>query len=269
MKGKSIMTEEDLIRLLESRHDIQAVADPARLTSAPAHQAAVAASRQELANARDLLVAKVAHNTREASETDTERASVQKSLGNALDHYRFYRSRTYDALLNPPPGTQISTEEITRRQRLYDRYFKLNYTELSKQALDKQVEVLDNLLTAHETEDELKNLGHTHQLEAAFRPAIAAIQEFHRETREDLMATAILVEARTIFDRAHRANTQLIDSLLIRHSLESEAGHFIKRRDPTYAARRRANTPIAQEPEASTIETEIQQTEPTEHPTPA
>lgn len=255
------MTEEDLTRLLESRHDIQAVADPGRLTSDPGFQTAVATSRQELSTARDLLVARVALNTQEASETDSERANVQKTLGNALEYYRFFRSRTYDALLNFAPNAQLSAEEITRRQRLYDRYFKLNYSELGRQATEKQVEVLDNLVTAHETEEDLKNLGYAAQLEAAIRPAIAAVQEYHRETREDLTATAVLVEARTLFDRAQRAHILLVESLLVRHGLESEAGHFLKRRDPTYAARRRSQTPVAQEPEAAAIETEIQQTE--------
>lgn len=264
MKGKSIMTEEDLIRLLESRHDIQAVADPARLSGEAAYQDAIAVSRDELAAARAELVDKVAHNTQEASETDAERANVQKEMGNALDHYRYYRSRTYDALLNPPPGMQPSVEEAVRRQRLYERYYKLSASDLGRQALEKQVEVLDNLLTAHETEEDLKNLGHTAQLEAAFRPAIVAVQEFHRETREDLMATATLVEARTAFDRAHKAHTLLIDSFLVRYGLESEAGHYIKRRDASYAARRRSKAPVAQEPEAVSIETEIQQSEPVE-----
>ncbi len=263
------MTEEDMIRLLESRHDIQAVADPARLSGDAAYQGAIAASRDELAAARAVLVDKVAHNTQEASETDAERANVQKELGSALDHYRYYRSRTYDALLNPPPGMQPSVEESVRRQRMYERYYKLSASDLGRQALEKQVEVLDNLLTAHETEEELKNLGHTAQLEAAFRPAIAAVQEFHRETREDLMATAVLVEARATFDRAHKAHTLLIDSFLVRYGLESEAGHFIKRRDPTYAARRNAKAPVAQEPEAVSIETEIQQNEPVEEVAPA
>lgn len=257
------MTEEDLIRLLESRHDIQAVANPARLTSDPGHQISVANSREELSNARELLVARVALTTREASETDNERTNVKNTLGNALEHYRFFRNRAYDALLNLPPGTRLPDEEITRRQRLYDRYFKLNYTQLSRQALEKQVEVLDNLVAAHETEEDLRNLGHSAQLEAAIRPAIAAIQEYHRETREDLMATSALIEARTIFDRAHRAHVLLVESLLVRHGLENEAGHFLKRRDAAYAARRRSKTSVTQEPEAATIETEIQQTQET------
>src|SRR5690554_3345678 len=69
-KGDNTMTEEDLTRLLESRHDIQAATDPARLTPDPAHQAAITASRHELANARAHLVTKVALNTQDASETD-------------------------------------------------------------------------------------------------------------------------------------------------------------------------------------------------------
>lgn len=260
MKGKSTMTEEDLIRLIESRHDIQAVADPARLTGDSDYQIPVTASRRELAAVRELLVARVAFSTREASETDTERAHAHKALGNALEHYRFFRSRTYDALLNLPPSAQITVEEVTRRQRLYDRYFKLNYSDLSRQAFEKQVEVLDNLLAAHESEAELKALGHTAELEAVIRPAIKAIQEYHRETREDIMATSALVEARTVFDRAHRAHIQLIESLLVRHNIEHEAGHFLKRRDPTYAARRRTKAPVTQEPDAIAIKTEIQNT---------
>lgn len=257
------MTEEDLIRLLESRHDIQAVADPAKLTPSPAFQTAVVASRDELAKTRDTLVIAVAFNTNELSETDTERANVQNLLGNAREHYRYYRARTRDTLLNPAPGTIVAPEESTRRERLYDRYYKLNHSELANMALDKQVEVLDALLTAHDTESDLKALGHGPPLEAAIRPAIQAVQEFHREIREDLIATQTLVTARTAFDRTHRAHIQLIDSLLLRHERESEAGHFIKRRDPSYAARRRTKTPVVQEPEATVIESEVQQSEET------
>ncbi len=257
------MTEEDQIRLLESRHDIQAVTDPASLTPVPAYQAAVATSRDNLQAARDALVLQVAHNTTEQSETDTERANVQKQLGNAREHYRFYRSRTRDALLNPAPGVKLSPEESARRQRLYDRYYKLNNTALSFLALDKQVEILDALLTAYQTEEELKDLGHGPILEAAIRPAIAAIQEFHREVREDLLATRTLVEARTTFDRAHRFHIQLVDSLLQLHERAHDAGHFLKRRDPAYAARRKSRKPIAEEPESHTIETEILAPQPT------
>lgn len=250
------MTEEDQIRLLESRHDIQAVADPASLTPLPTFQDAVATSRDELAAARNALVLAVANNTNEQSETDTERANVQNLLGNAREHYRFYRIRTRDTLLNPAPGVQIAPEEFIRRERLYNRYFPLAASDLAFQALDKQVEVLDTLVTAHHTEDELKALGHGPALEAAIRPAIAAVQEFHREVREDLIATRTLVDARTIFDRAHRAHIQFVESLLLRHERD-DAGHFIKRRDPSYAARRRTKSPIAQEPETPAIQSEI------------
>ncbi len=259
------MTEEDLIRLLESRHDIQAVADPTKLTPTPAFQAAVAASRDELAAARSALILTVAVNTNESSETDTERAHVQNLLGNAREHYRYYRARTRDTLLNYAPGTVVAPEESTRRERLYDRYYKLNHSELANMALDKQVEVLDALLTAHETENELKALGHGPLLEAAIRPGIQAVQEFHREVREDLIATQALVIDRIVFDRTHRAHIQFIESLLLRHERDSEAGYFVKRRDPSYAARRRTKAPMAQEPEATDIVSEILQPAETTH----
>lgn len=190
------MTEEDTIRLLESRHDIHAVASPAGLTNDPVYQAAVIESRNELAAARADLVQKVAHNTLELSETDTERAHAQQQLAEAVEHYRYYRGRTEDALLNPPPGQPLGPEEFNRRQRLFGRYYEQNPSELVRLSLNKQVEVLDALLSAYQTEAELQNLNHLVHLEATFRPAIDAVQEYHRETHEDLVATETLQQAR-------------------------------------------------------------------------
>lgn len=251
------MTEEDTIRLLESRHDIHAVANPGGLTHDPVYQAAVIESRDELAAARAELVQKVAHNTLELSETDTERARAQQLLAEAVEHYRYYRGRTEDALLNPPPGQPLGPEEFNRRQRLFGRYYEQNPSELVRLSLNKQVEVLDALLSAYQTEAELQNLNHLAHLEATFRPAIDAVQEYHRETHEDLMATETLQQARRAFDRALLAHTRLVESLLTRVDREDDARHFIKRREPAYAARRRAKTSVAQEPEVDSIESEI------------
>src|SRR5690554_6667396 len=177
------MTEKDTIRLLETRHNILTVADPAALTDDPVYQAAVTQSRDQLGAARAELVEKVAHNTLELSETDTERARVQRLLTEALEHYRYYRGRTEDALLNPPPEHPLSAEELTRRQRLFTRYFGPNASDLGRLGFSKQIEVLDALLTAYQSEDELEVLGHLPHLQTAFLPAIAAIQELQRETQ--------------------------------------------------------------------------------------
>lgn len=251
------MTEKDTIRLLETRHDILAVADPAALTDSPVYRRAVAQSRDELGMARAELVEKVALNTVESSETDTERARVQRLLSEALEHYRYYRGRTEDALLNPPPEHPLSAEELNRRQRLYTRYYGQNASDLGRVGFAKQIEVLDALLTAYQSENELEALGHLPHLQTAFRPAIAAIQELQREIQQDRAATETLDAARNALDRAHRAHTQWVESLLIRAGREDDAGHFIKRRQPAYAARRRAKTSVAQEPEAETIDSEI------------
>ncbi|AWV88718.1 hypothetical protein [Bradymonas sediminis] len=251
------MTEEDNIRLLESRHDIHALADPSVLTDDATYLSALSASRDELAEARADLVKKVAHNTLELSQTDTERARTQQLITDALEHYRYYRGRTHDALLNPPPGQPLNPGEANRRQRLFDRYYQSNSSDIARLGLDKQVEALEGILSAYQAEDELKVLGHLPQLEAAFRPAIESISNFHREAHQDLIATRALGQSRAAFDRAQSAHIRLLESLLTRMQREDDARHFIKRRDPAYAARRRARTSVSQEPEAALIESEV------------
>ena len=250
------MFDEDMIRLLESRFDVQAVKDPSKLTDKPVYQAAVAESRDELAGARADLVGAVAHNSRARGETDAEGARAQTLIGKAQDHYRYYRGRAKDALLNPPPNQPLSAEEIHRRQRLFDRYYGLPPYDLERLALDKKVEVFEHLLTAYQSEKDLKNLGHLPALKAVFDPAIEAGAEFQREVGEDLGATQALKDSRAAFDRAHRAHIRQVDSVLTRFGREDEARHFIKRRDPAYAARRRAKAPAAQEPDIDRIESE-------------
>lgn len=251
------MTEEDLIRLLESRHDLRAAADPDALSDDPIYQGAVSRSREQLAKAREELMNMVAHNTRELSETDTERARAHQSLAKALDHYRYYRGRTEDALLNPPPGQPLDAEELTRRQHLFDRYYAQSPSVFGRMALNKQVEALDALLQAYQANNELHSLGHLPELMRAFRPAIDAVQEYHRETQEDLLATEQLHAARRAFDLAHNAHIRLIESLLTRADRQNDARLFIKRREPSYIARRRSKTSIEQEPELESIESEV------------
>src|SRR5690606_33394585 len=94
-KGGSTMklTEEDTIRLLEARHDIKAVADPATLTPDEKFWEGIEASRDELADAREALSRAISHNTQEMGETDTERAKLQTALRTARESYRYYRGR--------------------------------------------------------------------------------------------------------------------------------------------------------------------------------
>lgn len=253
-----MLNEEDATRLLESRHDVEVLADPSSLVASPDFQPSVVASRDELAGARAELVDKASANARDLSETDAERANAHMTLEFAVDYYDYFRRRAQNLLLETAPGVRLTPEETHRRGRLFNRYFNMSRTALSGQSIDKQIEVLQALKQGFKGEPELQQLIDD---DAPFNEAVEAAADgaknLQREIREDLLATRELRRAREAFDRLHRSHVQLVESLLTRQGRSDEAGRFIKRRDPAYAARRRARAPIHDEPEAPEIESEV------------
>lgn len=108
-----------------------------------------------------------------------------------------------------------------------------------------------------EVEPDFNGLDGDGKFADAVDEAEAALRELQRETQEDIIATRALNAARAVFDRVHKAHTMLIESVLAREERLDEARRFIRRRDPAYAARRRARAPVEQEAEAAEVEAEV------------
>lgn len=241
-------TEEDRRRLLESRHDISAVASPVTLTPNATYQMAIVASRDELAQERVSLQSAAGRVVRERGETDTERAKLADSIAALVRRYAFVRGKVQDALLNVDPDVAINATEIERRKRLVDRTFRLSQSDLERLSQGDIIEFVGTVVEALGAEPDLVPLGYAASFGAVHQSAKSDAQEFSRETKEDAQAVTLLRAARDAFDRAAYAHTLLVESILVRHNRKEELGQFILSRNAAYAARRAARVPLSEEP---------------------
>lgn len=246
-------TEEDRRRLLESRHDLGAIADSAALTDNKAMQAAAIASRDELAVSREALRLAAAAVDREHGETDTERLKLSTMLTLLTRRYGFVRSKVQDVLLNVDPDANLAATEIERRQRLVNRVFGVATSELERLGQGALIERLGSVIEALTTDPDLTPLNHAESLGTAYKAAQEAAQSLNRETDEDADAMKALRVAREALDRSASAHSQLLESILVRQKREAELGRFVLAREAAYAARRAAHTPISEEPGAGDV----------------
>ncbi len=250
------MTDEDLRRLLESRHDLTASKKPEVMTVDSSLKAAVTTFRKDLEAARHQLTAAVAAVSREKTETEAERIQVHKCLASAVARYGFIRGKVGDALLNTDPDEQIDPKEIERRQKLYDRVFGIMPSDLDRLSQKAGIEKLESVTQSLSGEPDLKPLGYAGALSKTLTAAVSAIGKLNREIDEDSAAMVALRAAREQFDRNHASYALLVQAVLVREKRESEIGRYVLARDPTYAARRAARAPMEQEPGADEIEAE-------------
>ncbi len=254
-------TDEDRRRLLESRHDIAACENTILLSTNPAMQSAVAASRDELALARAALQSAAALTARERTETDAERARLEETVSAAVRRYGFVRSKIQDTLLNIDPDAPLPASEMERRQRLFGRVFRVAPSDLERLGQGSIIELVGGVADALDKEPDLAPLGLASALAAAHAAARNAAKELNRETDEDAQAMTTLRAARESFDRASSAHALLIESILVRNGRKEDFGRFILARDPAYAARRAARVPVTEEPGAAEIEPPIAATQ--------
>ena len=250
----SMYAEEDRRRLLESRHDIAACQKPADLSPISVYQKAAAASRDELANADATLRAACALAAREHTETDIERTKLGQTISSAVRKYAFIRGKVHDALVNIDPDAPLPASEIERRERLIGRVFRIATSDLERLGQGAIIEFLTSVVDALDNEPDLKSLGLTSALANGVNAAKNAAKELNRETDEDAQAMSKLRAAREAFDRAAKSHLLQIESILVRQSRIDEIGRFILARDPAYAARRAARSPVNEEPGATEIE---------------
>ncbi len=246
-------TEEDRRRLLESRHDLGALAKPAALTENKALQNAAIASRDELAATRETLRVAAADVDREHTETDAERIKLATALTGVTRRYGFVRSKVQDTLLNVDPDASPAPAEIERRQRLVNRVFGASPSDLERLGQGALIERLGSVVEALTKDPDLAPLKHAVTLGAAYKTAQDAAQSLNRETDEDADAMKALRAAREAFDRSASAHSLLLESILVRQKREAELGRFVLGRDAAYTARRAAHTPLSDEPGAEDL----------------
>jgi hypothetical protein len=244
-------TEEDRRRLLESRHDIGAVARPVVLTPHAHFQMAIVASRDELAQERNALQDAAGRVLRERGETDTERAKLADSIAALVRRYAFVRGKVQDALLNVDPDVVINATEIERRRRLVERTFRLAQSDLERLAQNAIIEYIGTVVQALETEPDLIPLGYGPSFAAVHQSAKSDAQELSRESNEDAQAQSALRGVRDTFDRAAYAHALLVESILVRQNRRDELGQFILSRNAAYSE---ARAPIDDEPGSKDID---------------
>jgi hypothetical protein len=248
-----MIANEDRQRLLESRHDI-AAAVPTAITSNAAYQAALAQSRDHLAAKRTELHESAQTHSREKSETDAERATLATAVSNAVRWYEFIRDRAESRLLKIAPNVQVDVHEMERRQKLFARVFGIAPSGFSVQSSQAVIETIGMVTEALAKEPELAPLNLDDDLRKAHQAAEVAASALNREIDEDSAAQKALRQAREGIDRAARTHARIVEGVLIHEGKENELGQYVLARDAAYAARRKANVPLSEEPGAETIE---------------
>ncbi|HRI68052.1 MAG TPA: hypothetical protein PK156_27635 [Polyangium sp.] len=248
-----MIANEDRQRLLESRHDI-AAAEPTSMTSNAAYQAAAAQSRDHLAAKRADLHQVAQTHSREKSETDAGRATLAAAVSNALRWYEFVRDRAESRLLKPAPNVHVDVHEMERRQKLFARVFGIAPSSFSAQSTQAVIETFGMVAEALTKEPDLVPLKLDDDMRNAHQAAEAAAVSLNREIDEDSAAQKALRQAREAFDRAARTHARIVEGILVHENKEDDLGQYVLSRDPAYAARRKANAPLSEEPGAETIE---------------
>lgn len=251
-KPKLFGTLQDQARLLEGRYDVKAAQSPEQIAHTQAGQALLTESAADLSDHHQALRGALLAQARDLGETDAARAAAQAAIRDAVATYSFVRRKIKDALLNLPPdqARTTSAEEITLRARAIERVLGRHTGKINNQGVERQVTLLTELAQAIAQDPILSAPGAHKGLEDAIARADAAQKDLSREQREDTDAMRALTTARDAFDRAASAHALLVRALLTRQGRESELGRFIKAQDPAYAARRRAQQPIEDEPDA-------------------
>lgn len=254
-KPRLFGTLQDQARLLEGRHDVKAAAAPEQVAPTKAGQALLTESVAELAESRQTLRQAILIQAREAGETDQARAEVNTAITDAVATYAYVRNRIKDALLNLLPHEQraLSTEELALRRRAFNRVLGRNPSDITNQSPEKQVTLLTDVAEAIGQDPRLGGFNIHQDLVEAITRADASQAGWTKERGEDSDAMRSLVAAREGFDRVASAHGLLVRSLLVRQGREAELGRFVKTQDPAYAARRRAQQPIEEEPDADTL----------------
>jgi hypothetical protein len=248
-----MLTEEDLRRLLETRHDLDASAKPELMTADSRMKAALTTSRTQLETARNALQTATGEVSREKSETEAKRVNLQNALGSTIARYGYIRGKVQDGLLNPDPDQKVDAKEIERRYKLFNRVFGTMPSDFDRLAQKAAIETIGPVVKALSEQPDLKPFGYASSLAAEHSNVVEAASALNREVDEDAAAMVVLRGAREELDRKAWAHALQVESVLVREKKEAEIGRYLLARDPAYAARRAARVPVAQEPGAGEI----------------
>jgi hypothetical protein len=257
--AKVVGTEQDTQRLLESRYDLGAVGDGEALTPKEGARAHALESAQELAESRERLRQAMLGLSREHTETDAAREALKRAIAEAADCYGYIRGQVSNRLLNlrAAERKRLGEDALESRARTFERVFGLNPSDITNQSPERQLTMLTQIADGIAQDPMLSEFQLHAELADLTAQATQTQDALSGERSEDKDASGALQAARVGFDRAHSAHTALIKSILIAQDRLAERGQFSKAYDPAYAARRSAQRPIAEEPEAAAVQAEL------------
>lgn len=258
-KVKIVGTEQDNKRLLESRYDLRAVSDPAQLTPREAAQKHVAESAQTLAEQREVLRQAMLTLSRENNETDQARLAAYEAIEDAVVYYDYMRNEAHNRLFNLPASVRkkLTDAQMKTRESTFQQFLSTAPGDIRIKAPARQLNALTQISEGVAANALLSAFQLHGELASLVADAETANATLDRERTEDSQAIADLMAARAQFDIAASAHAKLIESVLTAQSRLSEWGRFTKNQDPAYASRRRAQTPIADEPDAPDLLADI------------
>jgi hypothetical protein len=146
-----VLADEDIRRLLEARHDVNAVEDPAVVATTPAEAAMVAQYGNTLEAARSAHRRALGLLAGDLGETDEQYAKFIEAKAAAVTRYGHVRTKVQEFLLNPDPDEKISATELVRRGKVFTRSFGLSRTALEELAQDDLIETLKPIVTTVKT----------------------------------------------------------------------------------------------------------------------
>jgi hypothetical protein len=225
--------------------------------------------RDKLAQKRAAKVTALSDLNQEKGETDIESARYNRARLVMLGRYEHDRKDVEGALLNPDPDEGISSEELHRRIKLFDRHFTLTKSDLEKYGVDTLVDTISPIVKALATDADLAALDLAEAATRDYEALKGAKKDLQREKDEDIDAMKVVKKSRVGLGRQHRSFSLFVESLLVAQDRENDLGRYIKAYEPAYAARRKAGVSIDREPEAAAVNAELGLTPPADEPSPS
>ena len=250
---------EDKRRLIEARHDLDALEDLGAISTGEVQEAILEESRSLLSSARAAFVEALRAASRERMNAEKQADALKQAKGKAVERYRYVRRTVATALLAPDPDHPVSKEEMAEREKLIRGNFALNTDEFSSLSTDKMIATMGSLVDLMKENAALEALGLYDPVERdketliSTRDACAEVSGCGSSPQESVTA------AREKLNTELQAHSLLVASIMLRAGLEGELGKFIKGRDPAYQVRRRDGASLDEEPEADAVEAELAQ----------
>jgi hypothetical protein len=247
---------QDQRQQYEAKHDLAAGADVSKITAVPALQDGLLWSLAGLASASQSHALAVAALQDELSDSDRHRIKLQTTRDALWPHYLRVQLNASAALLAPDVDTPLSDADLREREALLDRTFPLTRTDFMRESYEKLWTLFGEVVRVCTSHALLKPLKLAKGLAAALKVYGADLESWQADQREDRDAQAALVDARAALARASTTHERLVLACLTAESREDQLGRYIRTKDAAYAARRRADKPVADEPDPDDLITQ-------------